>query len=69
MVGVSAITGEGMDELFEAIDEAVVEYESEYLPHLNEQKKLRREREEIQKQTDLSKLLNDLKLNEDPEVA
>jgi translation initiation factor IF-2 len=27
VVGVSAVTGEGMDEFFQAVDEATVEYE------------------------------------------
>ena len=34
-VGVSAITGEGCDELFEAIDSAAEEYKTEYKPQLD----------------------------------
>lgn len=45
-VGVSAVTGEGMDELIRAIRKATEEYETEYRPALEERKKLRREQEE-----------------------
>lgn len=41
VVGVSALTGEGADELFEAVDSAVEEYMAEYKPIVDQ---LRREK-------------------------
>jgi translation initiation factor IF-2 len=38
-VGVSALTGEGIDELFEAVDEAVEEYMTEYKPVIDQLRK------------------------------
>ncbi|CAO3679369.1 unnamed protein product [Umbelopsis vinacea] len=76
VVGVSAVTGEGMDEFFQAVDEATVEYEKEYKPEIerlirekasdstNEQ-----EKEEQHRQQQLSKLMSDMKVSKGSEVA
>jgi GPN-loop GTPase len=44
-VGISALTGAGMEEFFEKVHEAAQEYEEVYLPHLEEQKKFKAQRE------------------------
>jgi GTPase SAR1 family protein len=60
VVGVSAATGEGMDELFEAIDESVKEYHEEYKPHLEKQAQEKKEREAAKQKEQLQKLMKDL---------
>ncbi|KAL1921546.1 uncharacterized protein VTP21DRAFT_11262 [Calcarisporiella thermophila] len=69
VVGVSAITGEGMDEFLAAVDEAVKEYETEYKPELERLLRERKEREQEKKQEQLNRLMNDLEVNEGKEVT
>ena len=38
-VGVSSLTGAGVDKFFVAVDQACQEYEREYLPHLGQMRK------------------------------
>ena len=40
-VGVSALTGQGMDEFFEAVNAASLEYKEFYLPELEVKQKVR----------------------------
>ena len=42
-VGVSAVTGEGCEELFDAIDLAALEFERDYQPQLDAQIKARQD--------------------------
>ncbi|SCZ91029.1 BZ3500_MvSof-1268-A1-R1_Chr1-3g02492 [Microbotryum saponariae] len=69
-VGVSAMTGEGVPEFFDAVQRARQEYIEEYLPELN---KTLREREvvsEKEKKSSLQRLMGDLKLGaQGPEGA
>jgi len=63
-VGVSAATGEGMDELFEKIDACREEYEREYRPVLEERKVQRKlmeqAAEEARKAEDVERLVKDM---------
>ena len=59
-VGVSAMTGTGMMELFEKIDESAVEFRESYLPDLARRTAERRAREEAKKEVDLARLQRDL---------
>merc|ERR1740117_1029626 len=45
-VGISAVTGQGCEDFFKAVDEAAVEFHTEYVPYLQEQ---RRDMEEKRK--------------------
>ena len=59
-VGVSALTGAGMMELFEKIDESAVEFRECYLPDLARRTAERRAREEAKKEVDMARLQKDL---------
>ncbi|EGD81492.1 XPA binding protein 1 [Salpingoeca rosetta] len=61
-VGVSALTGAGMEDLFSAVDEAVNEYMTDFKPELDELLK-KKEQEKIDRATEsLTKLARDMKL-------
>ncbi|GAB5591792.1 hypothetical protein Unana1_06692 [Umbelopsis nana] len=74
VVGVSAVTGEGMDEFFQAVDEATVEYEKEYKPEIERLIREKasylqqQEKEEQHRKNQLSKLMNDMKVSKGSEV-
>lgn len=62
VVGCSALTGRGMDEFFDAVAEAVKEYESEYLPDVQARMRKRAQEQEAGKAESMAKLIKDLNL-------
>ncbi|CAM0140759.1 hypothetical protein VKS41_008029 [Umbelopsis sp. WA50703] len=68
VVGVSAVTGEGMEEFFTAVDEATEEYEKEYKPEIERLIREKQEKEEQHRQQQLSKLMSDMKVSKGSEV-
>ncbi|GAA6060378.1 hypothetical protein JCM10212_004631 [Sporobolomyces blumeae] len=63
-VGVSAMTGEGMDDLFDAVDEARREYETEYKPELDKVVAERERKKETEKSESMSRLMKDMSLSQ-----
>jgi GTPase SAR1 family protein len=63
VVGVSAVTGAGMEEFFQKIDEAAERYESDYKPWLLECIKEKNHTKEAEKRESLAKILKDLNLD------
>jgi len=58
-VGVSSVTGEGFDDLFAAIDDAVAEYHEHYVPILNHMKEEKQKRSDAEREENLEKLRKD----------
>ncbi|KAI8919170.1 hypothetical protein DFJ77DRAFT_427617 [Powellomyces hirtus] len=69
VAGVSAMSGAGMDEFFDAVAEARVEYETEYKPEIEKMLEVKREKEEQKRQESLAKLMQDMKLDKGKEVS
>ncbi len=64
VVGCSAFTGEGMDDFFVAVKEAVKEYEQEYRPAFDAAIKARKEEEQVKQRSELDKFMADLSVQE-----
>lgn len=65
-VGVSAATGEGMDDLFTAIDRAVLEYDEEYAPELRARVAKQEQNQVRGQEKDLAQVLKDMAIAEPP---
>mmetsp|Transcript_14740 Transcript_14740/g.48342 ORF Transcript_14740/g.48342 Transcript_14740/m.48342 type:complete len:346 (+) Transcript_14740:3-1040(+) len=59
-VGVSAMTGEGVEEFFEAVGAAVTEYNTEFLPDLQQRREQKAAEEQKHKEAQAAKLKRDL---------
>ncbi|KAJ3035190.1 hypothetical protein HDV00_004259 [Rhizophlyctis rosea] len=68
VVGVSAMTGAGMEELFAAVGEAVGEYHSEYKPEIERMLLEKQAKAEQKRQESLQKLMKDMNLEKGKEV-
>eukprot|EP00128_Syssomonas_multiformis_P009068 Colp12_sorted_trinity150504_noHs@8663 len=60
VVGVSAVTGEGVEDFFDSVESATQEYYNEYLPEMQRLKKKKEEEELRARQAQLDKLKSDL---------
>lgn len=69
MVAVSSMTGDGIDEFFEAVEEKRKEFEKDYQPELEKRRKERQEESASQRQNDLTKVMKDMNMDNKPKAA
>ena len=60
VVGVSSMTGEGVEEFFEAVKEKAGEYERDYKPELERRQRERQKTKEDRREKELGKLMKDM---------
>jgi GTPase SAR1 family protein len=63
VVGVSAMTGQGVDEFFVAVQEKVKEFNDNYKPELERRRKERDDQKSKTRDKELGKLMNDVQLS------
>ena len=66
VVGVSSMTGDGIKDFFEAVDEKVKEFERDYRPELERKKKMREEEKIKSREKELGKLMKDMVVSGEP---
>jgi GTPase SAR1 family protein len=63
VVGVSSMTGAGIDEFFEAVEEKRQEFERDYRPELERKRKEREEAKATRRELELDKLMKDMSVS------
>ncbi|OJJ49408.1 hypothetical protein ASPZODRAFT_129863 [Penicilliopsis zonata CBS 506.65] len=63
IVGVSSMTGDGIEEFFTAVEEKRQEFERDYKPELERKKKEREETKAAQRELELGKLMKDMSVS------
>ncbi|WEW60723.1 hypothetical protein PRK78_006210 [Emydomyces testavorans] len=63
VVGVSSMTGQGIDEFFEAVEEKRKEFERDYKPELDKKRAERAKEKESRREIELGKLLKDMNVS------
>ena len=60
--GISALTGAGVEEFFEAVDRARIQYEEQYLPHLLQNIEKRKRIEAKRQGKEMANMVKDMKI-------
>jgi len=66
VVGVSSMTGAGVDEFFEALHEKAEEFNRDYKPELERRKKIRDDEKAANREKQLGKLMKDMAVSGEP---
>ena len=64
VVGVSSMTGQGMDEFFEAVGEKAEEFKRDYQPELERRREERQAQQQGKREQELGKLMKDMNVSE-----
>ena len=64
VVGVSSMTGKGIDDFFAAVGEKAEEFERDYKPELEKRRKERQEEKASKRDKDLGKMMKDMNVSE-----
>lgn len=67
VVGVSSMTGKGIDDFFKAVGEKAEEFERDYKPELEKRREERQREKEDKRERDLGKLMKDMNVSESSE--
>lgn len=62
MVAVSSMTGDGVDEFFDAVERKAEEFQRDYKPELDRRQKERQDEKKSQKEDDLARVMSDMKM-------
>lgn len=60
VVGVSSMTGAGIDDFFKAVEDKRVEFETDYRPELNRRREERQRDKETKRERDVSRMMKDM---------
>ncbi|KAK4949782.1 hypothetical protein LTR10_011624 [Elasticomyces elasticus] len=69
MVAVSSMTGDGIDDFFEAVEEKRKEFERDYRPELEKRRKERETESATKREQDLTKVMRDMNMNPKPKAT
>ncbi|KIV78766.1 hypothetical protein PV11_06378 [Exophiala sideris] len=69
MVAVSSMTGDGIDDFFEAVEEKRKEFERDYRPELEKRRKEREAESATKREQDLTKVMRDMNMNPKPKAT
>ncbi|KAJ9644172.1 hypothetical protein H2204_001523 [Knufia peltigerae] len=69
MVAVSSMTGDGIDDFFEAVEEKKQEFERDYRPELEKRRKEREAESAAKREHDLTKVMRDMNVNPRPKAS